>query len=413
MNNDQNIIKQFLKTLIITMVLSGAISNTTIYLVSKDNFNHKLANKIKKHVDRGLDKAKDNLSSKAFLKHIKRIDFTIFEIYDKNKQELSSFFKDTKNIKQIKKYYLNANHIFPTTKETKYDFFEIQNDQFYIFVFHPIYKNNKLLGYLKGVKKIDDSVVKEFEHNIYYTLIIILISIIIFSLFIFPLIYIAYKQLNLNRVELMTSHLLTIRTLGNAIALKDSDTNEHNYRVTIYSVLLAQELNLQKEQIQELMIGAFLHDVGKIGISDNILLKQGKLTNDEFEIMKQHVQKGISIVKGNNWLEKGIDVIYSHHEKYDGSGYPKQISKEKIPKIARIFSIIDVFDALTSKRPYKQPFSYEKAINILKESSDTHFDPEILDIFIKISDKLYTEVSNKSQEGLRNSLDNLIRKYFL
>lgn len=413
MNKNQNIIKQFFKSLIITIVFLGTINNIAIYLVSKDNFNYKLASNIGKHIELGLGKIKDTLSSKAFLKHIQMIDFTIFEIYDKNKQKLSSFFKDTKNIKQIKKYYSNTKYLFPTTKETKYDFFKVQNNQFYIFVFRPIYKNNKLLGYLKGVKKVNNSVIKEFEHNIFYTLVIILISIIIFSLSIFPLVYIAYKRLNLNQVELTINHLLTIRTLGNAVALRDSDTNEHNYRVTIYSILLAQELNLQIDQMQSLIVGAFLHDIGKIGIPDKILLKKGKLTNDEFEIMKQHVQKGIMIIKGNNWLAKGNDVIYSHHEKYDGSGYPKQISKDKIPNIARIFSIIDVFDALTSKRPYKQAFSYEKAIGIMKESSGTHFDPKILEIFIRISNKLYNDIRDKSQEELKDKLDSFIKKYFL
>jgi len=200
---------------------------------------------------------------------------------------------------------------------------------------------------------------------------------------------------------------------GNAIALRDSDTNEHNYRVTIYSILLAEQLNIAKDDMQNLIIGAFLHDVGKIGISDTILLKNGKLTSDEFDIMKLHVQKGMTIVKDNIWLEKGKDVICSHHEKYDGSGYPKKISKYDIPQIARIFSIVDVFDALTSKRPYKEPFSYQKAIDILKESSGSHFDPTILDIFIKISDKLYHNISTEFQQQLKDELDSLITKYFL
>ena len=206
---------------------------------------------------------------------------------------------------------------------------------------------------------------------------------------------------------------MTINTLGNAIALRDSDTNEHNYRVSIYSIRLAQEINLEKKQMKKLIIGAFLHDIGKIGITDTILLKNGKLTNDEFEIMKQHVQKGVKLIENNKWLENGKDVILYHHEKYDGRGYPNKIAGDQIPKIARIFTVVDVFDALTSKRPYKEPFSYEKAINMLSESSGTHFDPLILKSFIKISKKLYNKIISKSHKQLKDELDGLITDCFL
>ncbi len=114
-------------------------------------------------------------------------------------------------------------------------------------------------------------------------------AILLFALIIFPLIYIAYKQLSKNRVELLKSNLQILNALGNAVALRDSDTNEHNYRVTIYAVNLAQKLALDKNEIKKLIKGAFLHDVGKIGISDNILLKKNKLSLEEFEIMKGHV----------------------------------------------------------------------------------------------------------------------------
>ena len=173
----------------------------------------------------------------------------------------------------------------------------------------------------KTYRDISKNIVVKTQQNIFYTIVIIIITIIIFSLFIFPLIYYAYRQLEKNRIQLIQKNISIVSTLGNAIALRDSTTNEHNYRVTIYAITFAKELHLDDTQIKKLIIGAFLHDVGKIGISDSILLKDSKLTNNE-------------------------------------SGYPNKLKGENIPLIARIFTIVDVFDALTSKRPYKEIFSF-------------------------------------------------------
>lgn len=159
--------------------------------------------------------------------------------------------------------------------------------------------------------------------------------------------------------------------------------------------------------------GAFLHDVGKIGISDNILLKNGTLNDEEFKIMRSHVLKGVELVNQNAWLKDAQDVILNHHEKYDGSGYPNNISANDIPKIARIFTIVDVFDALTSKRPYKEAFSYEDSIKILNEGYNKHFDGALLNSFIKISNKLYQDTRVKTKEELKQELNSLIKKYFL
>lgn len=416
--NNQNILKEFLKRLIFTVILLSVVSTSLIYYVQKDKFYNNLAKEITKHVNKGLKKYNNHIkiSQKNFVEHIKMIDFVLFELYDDKQNELYGFAqttKDSETIKLIEKYHIGAKHHFPTNKETYYDFFEVPNKQYFLLVFYPIYKDNKLLGYIEGIKTVDNSIIKKFEKKIIYTISTMLLAILIFSLFVFPLIYLAYKKLNQNRIELISNNIMTINTLGNAIALRDSDTNEHNYRVSIYSIRLAQEINLEKNQMKKLIIGAFLHDIGKIGITDTILLKNGKLTNDEFEIMKQHVQKGVKLIENNKWLENGKDVILYHHEKYDGRGYPNKIAGDQIPKIARIFTIVDVFDALTSKRPYKEPFSYEKAINMLSESSGTHFDPLILKSFIKISKKLYNKTISKSHKQLKDELDGLITDCFL
>lgn len=169
---------------------------------------------------------------------------------------------------------------------------------------------------------------------------------------------------------------------------------------------------MNPHEIQGLIKGAFLHDVGKIGVRDNILLKPGKLDHDEFEIMKTHVPHGMDIVKRSTWLKDATDVVGYHHEKFDGNGYYEGLNGTQIPIVARIFAIADVFDALTSKRPYKEPFSFQKTMEILEESSGTHFDPDLLDAFNKIAKGLYDNFSGREDDTLKDTLKEITRSYF-
>ncbi len=231
-------------------------------------------------------------------------------------------------------------------------------------------------------------------------------------LIIFPIIYFAYKQLEEGKTILIASNIMTLKTLGNAIVLRDNDTSEHNYRVVIYAIKLAQYMKIDNKSIRSLIKGAFLHDIGKIGIPDAILLKNKKLTQGEFEVIKTHTTKGVQLIKGNKWLEDTQNIILSHHERFDGSGYPNGLKGEQIPKIVRIFSIVDVFDALTSKRPYKEAYSYEKSIQILKEGKGSQFDPVILEDFFTISKELYTQINEESITSLKKILNSSIERYF-
>ena len=143
-----------------------------------------------------------------------------------------------------------------------------------------------------------------------------------------------------------------------------------------------------------------------------MLLKPGKLTDEEYKIMKTHVNHGVDVIKSSEWLQDTEDIVGYHHEKYDGTGYGEGLSGENIPLRARIFSIADVFDALTSKRPYKEPLSYEETMGILEEGRGTHFDPLVLDSFANISKDLYDEITKKSLDGLKIELSGLISEYF-
>ena len=231
------------------------------------------------------------------------------------------------------------------------------------------------------------------------------------TLVLYPLTYNLYCKLQGITHELLESHLYTILALGNAIAKRDSDTDEHNYRVTYYSLCLAEHVKMSPGSIRTLVKGAFLHDVGKIGIRDNILLKNGKLTDEEFAVMQTHVELGEQIVKGIPWLADSREVIRFHHERYDGSGYPFGTAGERIPLVARIFAVVDVFDALTSHRPYKHAFSYGSAIETLTMEAQ-RFDPRILNGFLEISETLYNETAPAGKMELIRRLEVKLSHYF-
>ncbi|WP_240127183.1 HD-GYP domain-containing protein, partial [Thermomonas alba] len=153
--------------------------------------------------------------------------------------------------------------------------------------------------------------------------------------------------------EVLASHVAMMEALGRAIAKRDSDTGAHNYRVAWIAARLGETLGLRDDAMRALIIGSFLHDVGKIGIPDRILLKPGRLDDDEMRVMRTHVALGEEIVADIPWLAAAAQVVACHHEKWDGSGYPHGLRGEAISAEARIVAVADVFDALTSARPYK------------------------------------------------------------
>ena len=185
--------------------------------------------------------------------------------------------------------------------------------------------------------------------------------------------------------ELAQSQLETVYRLGVAAEYRDEDTGVHIQRMRHYSSLLAMKLDLSDEEVALILNASPMHDVGKIGISDTILLKPDKLTDEEHDIIKQHTLIGSGILSGSSseLLNAGEVIALSHHEKWDGSGYPNGLAGEDIPLWGRICAVADVYDALTSKRPYKKAFPNEEALEIMKEGRGKHFDPKILDLFVE------------------------------
>jgi len=186
------------------------------------------------------------------------------------------------------------------------------------------------------------------------------------------------------------AHLDTIHRLAIAAEYKDADTAEHIKRMSAYSKLLAIKMELSPGEVELVELASPMHDVGKIGIPDNILCKAGKLTPEEVGIMNQHTIFGGRILSGSSseLVQVGEIIALSHHEKWDGNGYPKGLAGEDIPKFGRICAVADVFDALTNKRSYKEDYSNEKSLEIIKEKQGNHLDPNIVDIFFKHVDEI-------------------------
>ena len=211
---------------------------------------------------------------------------------------------------------------------------------------------------------------------------------------------------------LLEANMGTLDALGRALAKRDGDTEEHSLRVTIVSVLLAEKVGLDRAEIQSLIKGAALHDVGKIAIRDEILLKPGKLTDEEYEVMKSHVDHGVDIVSRSAWLRSAEDVVHYHHERFGGGGYRRGLAGAEIPLPARIFTIADVFDALASPRPYKEAVGFERTMGIMQESRGEHFDPELFDTFEAMAASIYRRYYSASSSDLESELDRLVDRYF-
>ncbi len=268
------------------------------------------------------------------------------------------------------------------------------------------------IAIFQGIFYLSPEVLGRMSRDMWTLLLFSMGIVVLTSVLLYPSIVVLLRRLGATSIKLLDANLGTLEVLGSSISKRDSDTDLHNYRVTIYAVRIAEAVGASVKSIRTLIKGSFLHDVGKIGISDNILLKPGKLTEEEFSQMKKHVEYGVDIVKRSVWLEDTVEVVGAHHEKYDGSGYMTKLISNDIPINARIFAIVDVFDALTSKRPYKEPMLMDDAMAIIESGRGSHFDPQLLDVFTKLAPDLYEEVARASRGSLQQQLDMIIEKYF-
>jgi putative nucleotidyltransferase with HDIG domain len=204
-------------------------------------------------------------------------------------------------------------------------------------------------------------------------------------------------QLQAAMSSLERSYDITLEALGDALDLKDRETEGHSRRVTLFTIAIAQALGLPREQITIIARGAFLHDIGKMAIPDKILNKPGKLEVEEMTIMKEHAYHGYQIVKKIPFLADVAEIVYSHQEWFNGEGYPRHLKGNEIPLGARIFSVADTFDAIPSDRPYRPAQSFAAARTEIAKFAGRQFDPEIVKVFLEMPDKIW--------EDLRKEID--------
>lgn len=183
--------------------------------------------------------------------------------------------------------------------------------------------------------------------------------------------------------DLQSAYEATIAGWGYAVDLKDKDTGDHSQRVAELTLSIALKLGIPAEDLLHIRRGVLLHDIGKMGVPDAILFKPDKLTDDEWTIMRQHPTFAYEMLSKIAYLLPALDVPYCHHEKWDGSGYPRGLKGEEIPLSARIFAVVDVHDALISDRPYRRAWTIERVLEHIQEQSGTHFDPQVVAVFMQ------------------------------
>ncbi|MGA7908538.1 MAG: HD domain-containing phosphohydrolase [Candidatus Sulfotelmatobacter sp.] len=199
-------------------------------------------------------------------------------------------------------------------------------------------------------------------------------------------------QLQEAMAELERSYDITLQALGDALDLKDAETEGHSKRVTAFTIAIAREMGVPREQIPVIARGAFLHDIGKMAIPDAILRKPGKLDSDETTIMREHCYRGYQMLKKISFLAEACDIVYSHQEKFDGTGYPRGLKGHEIPLGARIFSVADTLDAIISDRPYRPARSLTAARKEIQDWSGRQFDPEVVEVFQKMPDEVFEDL---------------------
>lgn len=190
-------------------------------------------------------------------------------------------------------------------------------------------------------------------------------------------------DLQSSRNALLNAYDSTLEGWSKALELRDKETEGHTLRVTRLTVELARKLGIEGEELSHIQRGALLHDIGKMGVPDQILLKPGKLTDEEWVIMRKHTEYAYQLLWPIEYLRPAIDIPYCHHERWDGKGYPRGLRGTEIPLSARIFSIIDVWDALRSERPYKKSIDYENSVAIIRSAIGTQFDPHVAEVFLE------------------------------
>jgi HD-GYP domain-containing protein (c-di-GMP phosphodiesterase class II) len=339
--------------------------------------------------------------------------FDIAEIYSGDGGKLAeSLTKDGEEVETVL-----PKHGAPSYTAASYESIELPGGRWALRVFVPLRSsatdtNGPITGYFEGVR-----IVPAWQRDhIFASALNVALMVCLASLLCGAVIYPVVVRLSADNErkarEVLDSHISMMEALGRAIAKRDSDTGVHNYRVAWIAACIAESMGLKGGDMQALIAGSFLHDVGKIGVPDAILLKPGKLDDAEMATMRTHVEQGEQIVTGMGWLDGANAVVAAHHEKWDGSGYPRKLIGEETPLAARIFAVADVFDALCSKRPYKEPMSFDAAMAILVKDTGSHFDPSVIAVFRTMALEIFSRLAGSTEADARQLLEDRVRHHF-
>jgi HD-GYP domain-containing protein (c-di-GMP phosphodiesterase class II) len=308
-------------------------------------------------------------------------------------------------------------HGIPNYQASAYESLKIAQQTWVLRVFVPLRNSatdlsQPITGYFEGVRVVPKWQQEQILTNSLTVALMVCLASLLCGIALYPVVVHLSADNERKTLEVLDSHISMMEALGRAIAKRDSDTGSHNYRVAWISASIGELMGVKGSAMQSLIAGSFLHDVGKIGIPDAILLKPGKLNVAEFETMRTHVQQGEEIVTGMGWLDGANAIVAAHHEKWNGTGYPRRLSYDNIPLAARIFAVADVFDALCSKRPYKEPMTFDAAMEILEKDTGSHFDPSVMEVFRKMAREVYDQLAGIGEEETRQLLQARVRMHF-
>ena len=337
--------------------------------------------------------------------------FEIAELYDRDGRKLAESATQIGHAIEP----LLPKHGRPDYGDATYENINLPDGRWVLRVMVPLREktpNAMVSGYFEGVRVIPDWQRDELSASAFRVSLMVALAALLCGLTIYPVVIHLSADNARKAREVLDSHISMMEALGRAVALRDSDTGIHNYRVAWISARLGEKMGLSGADMQALIAGSFLHDVGKIGIPDAILLKPGKLDADEMVIMRTHVAQGEEIVTGLGWLDGAQAVVAAHHEKWDGSGYPRGLAGQAIPLAARIFAVADVFDALCSKRPYKEPLRFESAMAIMERDTGKHFDRSVMAVFRPLAPELHARLAAAGEAEIRQLLEERIREHF-
>lgn len=335
--------------------------------------------------------------------------FDIAEIYDTHGNKLAEATTEAGHAAES----ALPHHGRPSYRQASYESLHLADGRWLLRVFVPLHaEDSAISGYFEGVRIIPAWQQRQIQFDALSAALMAGLASLLCGMVLYPVVIRLYDENARKTLEVLDSHIAMMEALGRAIAKRDSDTGAHNYRVAWMAARIATVMGLSGNRMQALIAGSFLHDVGKIGVPDAVLLKPGRLDADEMAIMRTHVTLGEEIVTGMGWLEGAAHIVANHHEKWDGSGYPRGIAGADIPLEARIFALVDVFDALCSKRPYKAPLPFAEAVAIITRDSGTHFDPGVIAAFLPLAETLHRSLYPLDESGVRALLATEIHQHF-